>query len=138
MSDSIRRELVFPQSRQEVWCALTDPGSLAEWMFPNDFEAMVGRRFTFRVPPNPQVRFEGMLVEGEVLVCDPPRELSYSWIGGDVRTRVSYRLEVHDDGTRVFFEQSGFERDQARKGAEHGWNRMHGLLAELLSRRSKT
>jgi uncharacterized protein YndB with AHSA1/START domain len=30
MTDSVRRELVFPQSRPEVWDALTDPGTLAE------------------------------------------------------------------------------------------------------------
>ena len=138
MNDSVRRELVFPQSRPEVWSALTDPVALAEWMSPNDFQARVGHRFTFRIPPNPKARFEGMVVEGEVEVCDPPRELSYSWVGGDVRARVSYRLEADGGGTRVFFEQTGFEREQARQGAEHGWNRMHGLLADLLARRIST
>ena len=133
MTDSIRREIAFPQPPEEVWRALTDSAVLAEWMYPNDFEPRVGHGFTFRVPPNPQVNFDG-IVHCEVLACAPPRELAYSWVavGGEVDTRVSYRLEPDGSGTRVFFEQSGFENRQAFKGAEYGWTLMLGKLAKAL------
>jgi|GEM_PF-5372350 uncharacterized protein YndB with AHSA1/START domain len=52
MTDTIQRELWFPQSRQEVWNAIAQSSTLAEWMYPNDFEPRVGHRFTFRVPPH--------------------------------------------------------------------------------------
>lgn len=129
MPESIRRELVVPQSREKVWRALTDSAALAEWMYPNDFEPRVGHRFTFRVPPNPQAGFDG-IVRCEVLECAPPSRLSYSWSAGAVvGTQVSYRLEPDGDGTRVYFEHSGFDisqpwGDQALRGAEFGWAKM--------------
>ena len=137
MTKSVKRELIFPQSRDEVWQALTSRESLAEWMYPNDFEARVGHRFTFRVPPKPQVKFEGLVVHCEVIKCAPPDELSFTWVAGDLNTRVDYRLQADGDGTKVFFEHGGFEQENAYGGAGYGWNHMHGKLTDLLSRSAK-
>ena len=75
MSNTIRREVLFPQTPEQVWQAITDRATLAEWMYPNDFEPRVGHRFTFQVPPNPKVRFDGLTVLFEELVeaDDSPR-----------------------------------------------------------------
>lgn len=131
MTQTIERKLEFSQSPAEVWRALTDPTLLAKWMYPNDFEPRVGRRFTFQVPPNPQADFDGT-VRCEVLECIPQSRLVFTWSASNVSTRTSYRLEPDGAGTRVLFEQSGFEHEQAFKGAEYGWTLMHGKLAELL------
>jgi uncharacterized protein YndB with AHSA1/START domain len=136
MAKSVKRELSFPQSRDEVWLALTSPESLAEWMYPNDFEARVGHRFTFRVPPKPQINFEGLTVQCEVVKCDPPDELSFTWVAGGIDTRVHYRLETVGNGTKVFFEHGGFEQENAYGGAGYGWAMMHGKLSTLLSKGS--
>src|SRR4051794_5173497 len=139
MSQTIRREIVIPQPREQVWRAITDSATLAEWMFPNDFEPRVGHRFTFRGPANPRM-VDGLVVHCEVLECEPPREkeggrLAFSWsVGGVVvDTRVSFRLESDGEGTRVFFEHSGFDvsqpfGQQAFKGAEFGWAKMLNQL----------
>ena len=137
MTESIRREMVFPQSREAVWRALTDSATLAEWLMPNDFEPRVGHHFTFQTQPNPQVGFDG-IVHCEVLECAPPSRLAYSWAGGGIDTRVSYRLEPDGYGTRVFFEQSGFDLSQpwgdaAFRGAETGWDRMHERLRNVIA-----
>jgi uncharacterized protein YndB with AHSA1/START domain len=58
MNNTIQREILIPQPREQVWRALTESTMLAEWMFPNDFVPRVGHRFTFRVPANPKVNFE--------------------------------------------------------------------------------
>jgi uncharacterized protein YndB with AHSA1/START domain len=133
MSQTIRRELSFPQPRADVWRALATSAALAEWMFPNDSQPRVGHRFTFRVPPNPQAKFDGLTVHCEVLTCTPPSELAFTWVVGELNTRVSYRLEPDGAGTRVLFEHSGFELQQAFKGAEYGWTSMHGKLAQILA-----
>jgi uncharacterized protein YndB with AHSA1/START domain len=141
MTASIHREAALPQPQDVVWQALTDPAVLAEWMYPNDFEPRVGHRFTFRVPPNPKVDFDGT-VRCEVLECAPPSTLAYSWAGGAVAgTQVRYRLEPDGDGTRLHFEQSGFDLSQswgeeARRGAEYGWKMMLDKLADVLASRS--
>jgi uncharacterized protein YndB with AHSA1/START domain len=148
MNNTIRRELLIPQPREQVWRAITDSATLAEWMFPNDFEPRVGHRFTFQVPGNPKVNFDGLTVRCEVLKCEPPGEksageLMFSWsAGGPVEnTRVSFRLEPDGDGTRVLFEHSGFDvsqpyGEQAFKGAEFGWAKMFKQLTAVLAGRS--
>jgi uncharacterized protein YndB with AHSA1/START domain len=113
-----------------VWRALADSASLAEWMYPNDFEPRVGHRFSFSVPAHWD-QFDGV-VRCEVLTCVPGRELVFSWVGGAVNTRVSYRLEPDGAGTRVLFEHTGFEEGLALQGAGYGWPLMHGKLAKLL------
>ena len=108
-------------------------------MFPNDFAPRVGHRFAFRVPPNQKAGFDGMIVHREVLECEPPSRLVFSWsAGGLVDTRVSFRLEPDGDGTRVLFEHSGFdvsqpEGEQALRGAEFGWAKMLKRLAVVVA-----
>ncbi len=129
---TIRRELRFPQAPETVWRALATSAALAEWMYPNDFEPRVGHRFTFQVPPKPQLP-NGLVVCCEVVTCAPPRELSFTWVVADfLDTRVSYRLEAEGTGTRVLFEHSGFEQKRALGGAEYGWTMMHGQLERIL------
>src|SRR4051812_13354194 len=141
MSNTIRREIVIPHPPEQVWQAITQSATLADWMFPNDFEPRVGHQFTFRVPPNPKVNFEGLVVHCEVLECAPPDQLAFSWSAGGpvVDTRVSFRLEPEGDGTRVFFEHAGFDLahpfgNQAFRGAEFGWAKMLDQLAPAVAR----
>jgi hypothetical protein len=68
------------------------------------------------VPPNPKAGFDGIVVRYRVLECEPPGRLAYSWSAGPIiDTQVIYRLESDGDGTRVFFEHSGFDMSQQTK-----------------------
>ena len=143
MTHTIRKEMPLPQPRQEVWQAIANSTALAEWMYPNDFEPRVGHQFTFRVPPNPKVGFDGLVVRCEVLECEPPSRLLFSWsVGGPVvDTRVSFRLEPDGDGTRLFFEHAGFDLsqaggEQAFKGAQYGWAKMLEQLSGVVAGRA--
>ena len=141
MTNTIRREILIPQPPEQVWRALADSASLAEWMYPNDFEPHVGHRFTFQVPPNPKVGFDGLVVRCEVLECEPPSRLIFSWsVAGPVEnTRVTFRLEPDGESTSLHFEHSGFDLsqprgDQAFKGAEFGWAKMLKQLTAVVAR----
>ena len=140
MNPTIRKEILIPQPRERVWLAIADSVALADWLFPNDFEPVVGHRFTFRVPPNPKVNFGGMTVDSEVLVCEAPARLAFSWSAGEITgTRVSFRLEPEGAGTRLFFEHSGFDLTQPRgkqafAGAAAGWERMLAKLPLVAER----
>lgn len=139
MADTIRREIHIPQPREQVWQAITNSATLAEWMFPNDFEPRVGHHFTFRVPGNPKMNFDGLTVRCEVLELDPPNKLVFSWSAGAPveNTQVSFQLEPDGDGTRILFEHSGFDLahpfgEQAFKGAEFGWMKMLKQLTTVI------
>jgi uncharacterized protein YndB with AHSA1/START domain len=139
MTNAIQKEILIPQSREQVWRAITDPDMLAEWMFPNDFEPRIGHQFTFHVPGNPKVNFDGLIVRCEVLVCEPPSRLVFSWSAGGAveNTQVSFQLESDAEGTRILFEHSGFDiampfGEQAVKGAEYGWAKMFKQLGVVV------
>jgi len=68
---TIRKEVFLPHPPEDVWLALTDPQALAEWMMPNNFEPVVGRKFRFHVDPMPGPYPGGS--ECEVLEVDAPR-----------------------------------------------------------------
>lgn len=124
-------EVTYPHTPERVWRALTDPKALAAWLMPNDFAPVMGHRFTFRAPPQPW--FDGV-VRCEVLIVEPPRQLSYSWQGGPMRspTIVTWTLESVPEGTRVRLVHSGFAGVGGRIVRLILGNGWRGLLARDL------
>ena len=72
MTDSVTRSVVvereFPHPAEKIWRALTQAPLIAEWLAENDFQPVLGHRFTLRAPPNPQ--WNG-ITDCEVLVIEP-------------------------------------------------------------------
>ena len=108
---------------------LTQAPLMERWLMKNDFEPVVGHRFTFRAKPMPQ--WNGV-TDCEVLVVEPLRRLAYSWAdsgaeaAGGMKTVVTWTLMPRPGGTLVRMEQSGFrpQDEPFFKGASHGWKRM--------------
>src|ERR1700756_3069165 len=72
-------EDVLPYPPEKVWRALTTAELIGRWLMPNDFEPVVGKRFTFTTRPIGD--WDG-IVHCEVLEVVPQRRLAYSWQGG--------------------------------------------------------
>lgn len=130
MTVSIAHEIQLPQSPFAVWAAITDSQTIARWLMPNTFEPTLGHRFTFTTQPIPAANFDG-IIHCEVLEIEPPSRLAYTWTGGGLTTKVTYRLEPDGEGTRLFFEHSGFDLDNpvhrmAHQGMSGGWPRIIG------------
>ena len=128
MTVSITHETYLPQPPVRVWAALTDSAAIAQWLMPNDFEARPGHRFTFTTEPIPAASFDG-IIHCEVTEVDPPRKLAYTWTGGGLTTLVTYRLVAEGEGTRLYFEHSGFDLDNpihrmAHHGMSAGWKHL--------------
>ncbi|MGH6957794.1 MAG: SRPBCC family protein [Caulobacteraceae bacterium] len=115
----IERDLAQPPAK--VWRALTQSALMADWLMENDFEPVVGRKFTLRSKPMPP-QWDG-LIHCEVLAVEPERRLSYAWCSMGVETVVAYTLTPTAGGARLRMEQSGFRPDQERnyQGAAYGW-----------------
>src|SRR5436309_15744791 len=72
-------EDVVLQPPEKVWKALTSAELISRWLMPNDFEPVVGKRFTFKT--RPMGDWDGV-VHCQVLEVVPLRRLVYSWQGG--------------------------------------------------------
>ena len=76
----VERELPHPP--EKIWRALTQPHLIQEWLMDNDFQPIVGHRFTFVAPP--AAHWNGV-TDCEVLEVEPNRTLSYSWNSSGAR-----------------------------------------------------
>ncbi len=112
MKRDLEFEAIYPFPPERVWTAITDPAAIADWLMPNDFQAVVGHRFRFVSKPMPG--WDG-IVQCEVLKVEPPRTLIYSWNSGNgsVNTIVTWTLEAIPEGTRLRLEQTGFRGAKA-------------------------
>ena len=130
-----------PHSPDKVWRALTQAPLLEDWLMANDFEPVVGHRFTFHMPPMPG--WNGV-TDCEVISVVPGAELSYTWnASGEeaatgLKTMVKWTLEAFDGGVLVRMEQSGFREQDQRNfmGAKYGWERNLGELERVVARLS--
>ena len=88
----IRREIVLPAGRDEVWAALTDPRRLEEW-FANDVE--------LDLRPGGAARFRwgnGESRGATVTEVEPEERLAFEW---DEEGEVEFTLDDDADGTRL-------------------------------------
>ena len=127
----IERKLSHPASK--VWRALTQGALMEEWMLKNDFQPVVGHRFSFRAEPNPL--WDG-IIECQVLAVEPNQRLSYSWGSMGLASTVTFTLTPVDGGVLLRMEQSGFQpgQEQAYQGATYGWKRFIDGLERVVEK----
>jgi uncharacterized protein YndB with AHSA1/START domain len=116
----IEREMPHPP--EKIWRALTQGSLIKEWMMENDFQPVVGHKFSLRATPVPN--WNGV-IDCEVQVVEPNKKLSYTWGTMGMGSVVLWTLTPTAAGTLVRVEQSGFRPDQEAnyKGAQYGWNK---------------
>jgi uncharacterized protein YndB with AHSA1/START domain len=126
----IEKELPHPP--EKVWRALTEGPLIQQWLMNNDFQPVVGHRFTFRATPVPN--WNGV-IDSEVLVVEPNKKLSYTWGSLGLESVVTFTLTPTDTGTHIRMEQSGFgpDQDAAYKGANYGWQKFLGGLERVVA-----
>jgi uncharacterized protein YndB with AHSA1/START domain len=88
----VKREIVLPSPREEVWQALTDPERLEDW-FANEVELDLreGGDATFRWD-------NGEERHAVVTEVEPERRLAFEW---DEEGEVAFTLDDDVDGTRL-------------------------------------
>jgi uncharacterized protein YndB with AHSA1/START domain len=123
----VEREMPYPP--EKLWRALTEPHLIADWLMNNDFAPTVGHQFKLRGE-------WGGVLDCEVLVVEPNKQLSYTWnhvhenSAYNLRSVVTLTLTPTAAGTHLRMEQTGFRPDQTQAfhGAQHGWQ---GFLEKL-------
>jgi uncharacterized protein YndB with AHSA1/START domain len=124
-------EKEFSHPPEKVWRALTQGSLIKEWLMDNDFQAVVGHKFSFRATP--VANWSGV-IDSEVLVVEPEKKLSYRWGTLGVDTAVTWTLAATKTGTLLRMEQSGFGSDQDAnyKGAKYGWAKFIGNMERVV------
>jgi uncharacterized protein YndB with AHSA1/START domain len=125
----IEREV--PHRPEKIWRALTEGPLIEEWLMTNDFQPVVGHRFSFRATP--VGKWNGV-IECEVLVVEPHARLVYSWGALGLESAVTWTLTPTESGTHVRMEQSGFPSEEGAnyKGAKYGWNKFIGNMERVV------
>jgi uncharacterized protein YndB with AHSA1/START domain len=129
MKRDLAFERTYPHPIERVWEAVTNSDAIGEWLMSNDFKPEVGHQFQFRSKPQPG--WNG-IVDCQVLTCNPPSELSYSWKGGPLDTVLTIHLSAVDSGTHLRLEHKGFRGLAATMVAKlmsSGWG---GMLEKRL------
>jgi uncharacterized protein YndB with AHSA1/START domain len=136
-------EDVLPHPPERVWKALTTSELIGQWLMPNDFEPVVGKRFTFKTRPIGD--WDGT-VHCEVLEVVPHCRLVYSWKGGSESNNeaanygsrldsvVTWTLQPERQGTRLRMVHTGFrspQNDFAYDAMSPGWGRIMGRISEI-------
>lgn len=132
LSVVVEREIPHPPDK--IWRALTQPRLIEEWLMKNDFEPVVGRRFSLRGD-------WGGVLDCEVLEVEPNKTLSYTWNFAhddpayNLESVVTFTLTPTSAGTRLRMEQQGFRPDQkqAYGGAQAGWRGFFESLEHVLA-----
>lgn len=127
----IEREMAH--APEKIWRALTQASLINQWLMSNDFEPVVGHRFTLRATPVPG--WSGV-IECEVLEVEPNVRLSYTWGTLGLKSVVTWTLTPTAGGTHIRMEHSGFpsEESASYKGAKYGWRKFIGNLEDLVGR----
>lgn len=88
----VRREIVFPVSREELWEALTEPERLEDW-FANEVEVDLrpGGAASFRWSNGEERR-------ATVITVAPEERLAFAW---EDEGEVEFTLADDADGTRL-------------------------------------
>ena len=131
---SVVVEREMPHPPEKLWRALTQPHLIAEWLMKNDFAPVVGHRFNLRGE-------WGGVLDCEVLVVEPNRELAYTWnhvhddAAFNLQSVVTFTLTPTASGTHLRMEQAGFRPDQRQAfgGANAGWQQMFAKLEQVLA-----
>jgi uncharacterized protein YndB with AHSA1/START domain len=139
MSGTIRLRRTYDAPIELVWELVATGDGLSSWLMPNDFEPVVGYRFTFT--DRPRRPFYDGIVGCEVLALEPPRLVRFSWTGGPVDTVVTFELLALDaNRTTLELTHTGFAglRSRAvRAILDLGWrDLLRRRLRDELARRS--
>jgi uncharacterized protein YndB with AHSA1/START domain len=125
----VEREM--PHSPEKIWRALTQGPLIEEWLMKNDFQPVVGHRFSFRATP---VATWSGVIDSEVLVVEPNARLAYSWGTLGLESVVTWTLTPTEGGTYLRMEQTGFPSEEGAnyKGAKYGWRKFIGNLERVV------
>jgi uncharacterized protein YndB with AHSA1/START domain len=130
---------IFAAPRSLVYAAWTQPKHMKAWSAPHGFTIPVSKgnlrvggkwRACMVTPQGEKLWLGGVYRE---IVKDRKLVFTHAWEGEDAETVVTVRLADHPRGTKMTFEQTGFDSAGSRDGHKGGWTESFARLKEHLA-----
>ena len=146
--DTVRLERLLPGPIERVWAYLADSDKRRTWLAAGPMELQVGGRVehVFRnselTPgdePPPKYASDGgeHHMHGQVLACEPPRLLSYTWGEGNGQySEVSFELTPSGDDVQIVLTHSRLGNRDMMVSVAAGWHAHLAILIDRLSGRA--
>lgn len=118
----------------KVWEAITEPGTIEQWLAPAEVDPRPGGRFRLAFTNTDSV------VDSTISELEPPRLLGYRWVSnGQDRGAVRWELTETDggSGTRLVLTHAYPGRDEGVVEFRAGWQTHLSLLAGALAGRPR-
>lgn len=117
--DDVVKQVRIDAQIERVWQALTDAGTIAEWML--DPSAALDLR------AGGEYRLFGGETSGQFTAIEKPRLLEYTWRQSAwpaewADSRVRWQLSAEGGATQVTLTHSQFPNDDERAGHDSGWD----------------
>jgi len=138
---AVRIERVLPGSPERLWEYLTNSEKRRLWLAAGEMELFPGggvellfRHRELSAEPTPD-RYKDMETRpamlGEVIECDPPRLLTYSWPGDGGKSEVTFELFPEGPNVRLVLTHRPIGKP-FQPYTLMGWHTFLDLLAALL------
>ena len=144
-SDAVRFQRLLPGPIDLVWRFLTESELRAQWLAAGETELRVGGQVEFHfhnaelssLPDDPppekyQHLPERVSYAGEVVQCDPPHTLSYTWVGEGETTEVCYQLEARGEQTLLTLTHTRLTSRDMMLGVLGGWHNHLDILNDVM------
>lgn len=143
----VRFERLLPGPIERVWAYLTESEKRGRWLASGEMELRVGGRVehVFRnsdlagrddPPPEKYRDFVEARMEGRIVVCEPPRLLSYTWPEAEAPdSEVTFELTPRGDGVQLVLTHRRLASRDDMISVAGGWHTHLGILAARLEGR---
>lgn len=139
---TVRIERLLPGPIERVWAYLTDSDKRRQWLAAGGMELQPGGRveLLFRhhelssePTPEPYGHYKSSpAMLGEVIECDPPRLIAYTWPGDNGASEVTFELFPEGKDVLLVLTHRRLADAKTMTMVAAGWDAHLGILADRL------
>lgn len=142
--DTVRLERFLPGPIERVWAYLTESDKRQTWLARGEMDLRPGGKIELTwensklsmnddPPPEKFREKETHTMVGEIIECEPPRLLSFTWGSESGGSWVSFELTPKGDSVHLVVTHQRLGSRGEKVGVSGGWHAHLGLLEDVLS-----
>ncbi len=145
--DTVRIERLLPGPIERVWSYITESEKRQTWLARGPLDQHKGGiveltwendKLSQDGDDDAPENFKGgktHTMKGQVLACEPPRLLSFTWPGDSGESQVTFELTPKGDRIQLVLTHSRLASRDGKVGVSGGWHAHLGILEDILESR---